>query len=54
MRVNRDRKRARKQTRRRRLRVLRAKLERATDAAERRRIIARMRRISPTTPVPEA
>ena len=53
MRTNRDRQRIRKQTRKRKLRDLRQRLAKATDPAERQRLIAKMRRISPTTPVPE-
>ena len=53
MRTNKDRKRVRKQTRKRKLRDLRQRLAQATDPAERKRLIEKMRRISPTTPLPE-
>jgi hypothetical protein len=53
VRTNRDRRRVRKQTRKRRLRDLRERLAKTTNPAERKRLIARMHRISPTTPVPE-
>ena len=54
MRTNRDRKRTRKQTRKRKLRYLRERLEQATDPAERQRLIKKIRRVSPTAPVPQA
>jgi hypothetical protein len=53
MRTNRDRKRARKQARKRKIRYLRKRLERTTNLAERRRLLAKIRYISPTAPVPE-
>jgi len=53
VRTNRDRRRVRRQTRKRRLRDLRERLAKATDPAERKRLIAKMRRIGSTTPVPE-
>ena len=53
MRTNRDRKRSRKQTRKRKLRYLRDRLAATTDTTERRRLIAKIRRVSPTAPVPE-
>jgi len=53
VRTNRDRKRVRKQTRKRKLRDLRERLAQATDAANRRRLIEKIRRVSPTAPVPE-
>ncbi|MEA3339992.1 MAG: hypothetical protein U9R15_08505 [Chloroflexota bacterium] len=53
MRTNRDRKRIRKQTRKRKLRYLRDRLAETTDTAERKRLIAKMQRVSPTAPVPE-
>ena len=52
MRTNRDRKRIRKQTRRRKLRYLRERLARTTNPAERRRLIAKIHYISPAAPVP--
>ena len=53
MRTNRDRKRARKQARKRKIRYLRERLERTTNPAERRRLVAKIRYISPAAPVPE-
>jgi hypothetical protein len=53
MRTNRDRKRIRKQTRKRRLQYLRQRLAQATDPAERQRLIDKIRRVSPNAPVPE-
>ena len=53
MRTNRDRKRVRRQTRKRKVRELRKRLAQATDAAERKRLIEKIRRVSPTAPVPE-
>ena len=53
MRTNKDRKRARKQIRKRKLRYLRQRLAQATSRAERRRLIAKIGRVSPTAPVPE-
>ena len=53
MRTNRDRKRARKQARQRKLRYLRERLANSKDPAERERLIAKIRRVSPTAPVPE-
>jgi hypothetical protein len=52
MRTEHDRKRIRRQTRKRKLRYLRARLERATNPTERKRIIEKIRRVSPTAPVP--
>jgi indole-3-glycerol phosphate synthase len=54
MRTNRDRKRARKQARKRKLRYLRQRLAQTTDPAERRRLIAKIKRISPAAPISEA
>jgi hypothetical protein len=54
MRTNRDRKRARKQARKRKLRYLRQRLAQTTDPAERRRLIAKIERISPAAPISEA
>jgi len=53
MRTARDRKRIRKQTRRRKLQHLRGQLRETTDAQERQRLIEKIRRVSPTAPVPE-
>jgi hypothetical protein len=53
MRTNRDRKRARKQARQRKLHYLRERLAKSKDPAERERLIAKIRRVSPTAPVPE-
>jgi hypothetical protein len=53
MRTNKDRKRIRKQTRKRRLQYLRQRLALATDPAERQRLIDKIRRVSPDAPVPE-
>ncbi len=53
MRTEKDRKRIRKQTRRRKLQYLRRRLAQTTDPAERQRLIEKMRRVSPTTPLPE-
>ncbi|MEE8392678.1 MAG: DUF6800 family protein [Anaerolineae bacterium] len=52
MRTNKDRKRVRKQVRKKKIRYLRARLERTTNPAERRRLIAKIQRISPAAPVP--
>jgi indole-3-glycerol phosphate synthase len=54
MRTNKDRQRARKQARKRKLRYLRQRLARTADPAERRRLIAKIKRVSPAAPVPEA
>jgi hypothetical protein len=54
MRTNRDKKRARKQARKRKLRYLRQRLARTTDLAERRRLIAKIERLSPAAPISEA
>lgn len=53
MRTEHDRKQRRKQARKRKLRYLRGRLAQATNLAERRRLMAKMRRISPTVPMPE-
>jgi ribosomal 50S subunit-associated protein YjgA (DUF615 family) len=53
MRTNRDRKRIRKQTRKRKLQYLRGRLAQATDPAERQRLIDKIRRVSPDAPLPE-
>jgi hypothetical protein len=52
MRTNKDRQRARKQARKRKLHYLRARLAQETNPAERRRLMAKIQRISPTAPVP--
>ena len=43
----------RRQRRKRKLRHLRRQLEEATDPNERRRLIAKIRRVSPKAPVPD-
>jgi len=53
MRTSRDRKRARKQARRRKLRYLRERLAAASNTAERKLLIEKIRRVSRTAPVPE-
>ena len=53
MRTSKDRKRVRKQTRKRKLRYLRGRLAQTINPAERRRLIAKIRLISPAAPVPE-
>lgn len=54
MRVERDRKRARRQVRKRKLKYLRRRLADAKSPEERRRLLERIRRVSPTAPIPEA
>jgi len=44
----------RRQRRKRKLRYLRRRLQRTTDPGMRRRLIMKMKRISPRAPVPEA
>jgi hypothetical protein len=53
MRTEKDRKLARRQRRKRKLRYLRQRLAQTTDPAERERLIEKIRRVSPTAPVPE-
>jgi hypothetical protein len=53
MRTESDRKRIRRRNRKQKLQYLRRRLAQTTDAAERARLIAKMRRVSPTSPVPE-
>ncbi len=53
MRTNRDRKRARKQARKKKVQYLRKRLARTTNPAERRRLLAKIHYISPAAPVPE-
>lgn len=48
-----DKVRIRRQTRKRKLRYLRGRLAQASNAAERKKWIAKIRRVSPTAPVPE-
>ncbi len=48
-----DKARIRRQTRKRKLRYLRERLAQASSAAERQKLIAKIRRVSPTAPVPE-
>jgi hypothetical protein len=43
----------RRQRRRRKLTYLRARLGRTTDAKARQRLIAKMKKVSPSAPVPE-
>ena len=54
MRVEKDRKRARKQVRKHKVKYLRRRLAAATTPEQRRRLIAKIRRISPAAPVLEA
>jgi hypothetical protein len=54
MRTEHDRKQIRKQRRKRKLRKLRQRLEQTANPTERKRLIAKIRRVSPTAPVPEA
>ncbi|MGB9775183.1 MAG: hypothetical protein ACPLYD_08365 [Anaerolineae bacterium] len=49
-----DRERIRRKNRKRKLRYLRQRLAQTKDVAQRRRLIEKIRRISPTAPVPEA
>ncbi len=51
MRTQRDRDRVRKQRRKRKLRDLRQRLAQTTDQAEREKLIAKIRRISPKAPI---
>jgi hypothetical protein len=51
MRTARDRKRIRKQTRKKKIRYLRRRIEQTTDLAERERLVEKLRRISPEAPV---
>jgi hypothetical protein len=51
MRTERDRKRIRKQTRKKKIRDLRRRIEQTTDLAERERLIEKLRHISPEAPV---
>ena len=53
MRTEKDRKRIRRRARKRKLKYLRERLAEAADSGERRRLISRIQRISPTAPVPE-
>jgi hypothetical protein len=48
-----DRVRIRKQIRRRKLHYLRGRLAQAGNAAERKKWLAKMKRVSPTAPAPE-
>lgn len=48
-----DKARIRRQTRKRKLRYLRQRLAQASTPAERKKWIAKIRRVSPTAPVPE-
>ena len=51
MRTEHDRKRVRKQTRKKKIRYLRKRIEQTTDLAERERLIEKLRRVSPEAPV---
>ena len=53
MRVEKDRKRARRQARKSKVKDLRRRLAAASTVAERKRLVAKLRRISPTAPIPE-
>lgn len=53
MRTEKDRKRERRRRRKEKLRYLRTRLERTTDPEERKRLIEKIRRISPMAPVPK-
>lgn len=53
MRTEHDRARVRRQRRRRKLIYLRKRLAQTTDRAARQRLIAKIRRVSPSAPVPE-
>ena len=53
VRTNKDRKRARKQARRKKLSYLRRRLAEATDRQTRERLIEKMRRVSSMAPIPE-
>jgi len=53
MRTEKDRQLARRRRRKRKLRYLRARLARTADPEERKRLIEKIRRVSPTAPVPE-
>jgi len=52
MRVERDRKRARRQARRRKVKYLRRRLAAASSVDERKRLVAKLRRVSPRAPIP--
>jgi len=53
MRTEKDRRRVRRQTRKRKLRYLRRRLAQANNPNERQRLMAKIRRVSSTAPVPE-
>ena len=53
MRVERDRKRARRQARKRKIKYLRRRLAAASTVDERRRLVEKLHRISPDAPIPE-
>ena len=53
MRTEKDRKLERRRRRKKKLRYLRARLERTTNPEERKRLIEKIRRVSPWAPVPE-
>lgn len=48
-----DKARIRRQTRKRKLHYLRQRLAQASTPAERKKLIAKIKRVSPTAPVPE-
>lgn len=48
-----DKARIRRQTRKRKLQYLRQRLAQASTPAERKKLIAKIKRVSPTAPVPE-
>jgi hypothetical protein len=53
MHTEKARKRNRRQTRKKKIRYLRRRLEQTTDLAERERLIEKLRRVSQEAPVPE-
>lgn len=53
MKVERDRKRARRQRRQRKVKDLRRRLAAASTVEERNKLIAKLQRVSPTAPLPE-
>ncbi len=53
MRTEKQRQLERRRRRRRKLRYLRQRLAQTTDPAERERLIEKIRRVSPTAPIPE-
>jgi hypothetical protein len=53
VRTNKDRQRARRQARRKKLRYLRRRLAEAKTSKEREQLIDKIRRVSPAAPIPE-